>query len=139
MSCTDPEFAESMRRSPEQAMFGDRCPFNAAELEAASAPVIALKELAVRKHPTVHRALPATLDEALPLLPTKYDLVVAVKVPRLATDRLSALTAPHGLLIQTPPRGLSPLWGPESPQEPEGGSPCGPGVGRAERCPPDPR
>jgi hypothetical protein len=46
MSCTDPEFAESMRRGPERAMFGEQSPFGAAELQAASAPAIALNELA---------------------------------------------------------------------------------------------
>ena len=46
MSCTDPEFAESMRRGPEWAMFGEHGPYSAAELQAASAPAVALKELA---------------------------------------------------------------------------------------------
>lgn len=46
MSCTDPEFAEWMRRSPAEKIFGDHVPFTAEELEAATAPVLALSRLA---------------------------------------------------------------------------------------------
>jgi hypothetical protein len=46
MSCTDPEFAESMRKPLPEESFDGELPFTAAELDEVVAPVRALKLLA---------------------------------------------------------------------------------------------
>lgn len=46
MTCTDPEFAESMRRGSADDLFGENVPFTAEELDAAAAPAMAMSQLA---------------------------------------------------------------------------------------------